>query len=412
MSEREPISGEFVEAVRLLGGSPALVARLEARGTTEPDAMVWHNEDPPGPSNDAGRPADTPRSDRESVLSRVLWWLAGADATVLRQSPRSEKLRYRTLGAAIFLTSVMGGIATFEAAGAAGIQNVMRGLIAVAFAALIVGFERLQVINVSSTLSPLSRILRTVPAIVFGTILALLVATPLVLRVFTTEINAEIAANQLSQRIEYQQKQQAEPALVEATENFDESNVILAQAQRDLAAEITGVGPTGAAGYGPRAALLHRQTEAAQTRLDAASAQLEQVHTRQAADLAAFEAGNRDISLFTRLSALSALGERYRSVGAVHLTLLLLLASVWLMPSLLIASFPFRRPTVYESLLQIDQRFLVARARLVNSEESAPRTDVLADVRAIIDDEYMRVRRESVEDVRRFFEARQGASGG
>jgi hypothetical protein len=121
---------------------------------------------------------------------QLLLTLSGAQVGVLDQCP-SERIKFQSIGWAILITS---GIATvsmwFALYSAMGINPLLALVVAVAWGFVIMGIDRWLI--TSMPINGKRKFAMAVPRLVLAILLGTLISTPLVLRVFESEINAQI----------------------------------------------------------------------------------------------------------------------------------------------------------------------------------------------------------------------------
>jgi Domain of unknown function (DUF4407) len=124
-------------------------------------------------------------------MSRFLINLAGARPQILDQCP-TERLKFQSLGWAILITS---GIATvsmwFALYSAMGINPVLAFFIAVLWGLVIMGIDRWLVTSIPPRGSRRWQV--ALPRVVLAVLLGSLISTPIVLRLFQSEINTQIS---------------------------------------------------------------------------------------------------------------------------------------------------------------------------------------------------------------------------
>jgi Domain of unknown function (DUF4407) len=125
------------------------------------------------------------------VLRKFLLVLSGAQPEVLEQCP-SERIRFESLGWAILITS---GIATvsmwFALNSAMGLNPFIALLGAIVWGLVIMGIDRWLVTSMPTD-SP-RRLFMALPRLALAVLLGTLISTPFVLRIFQSEIDAQIA---------------------------------------------------------------------------------------------------------------------------------------------------------------------------------------------------------------------------
>ena len=140
-------------------------------------------------------------------LRRIVLALSGANEEVLALVP-SERARFESLGWAILITS---GVATismwFALASAVGINGILALPIALAWGLVIMGIDRWLVVTMP--VEGRRKFAIAVPRLALALLLGTLISTPLVLRIFQSEINAQIAKIQQQSYNTFLQQQQA-----------------------------------------------------------------------------------------------------------------------------------------------------------------------------------------------------------
>jgi hypothetical protein len=140
-------------------------------------------------------------------LRRIVLALSGANEEVLALVP-SEQARFESLGWAILITS---GVATvsmwFALASAVGINGILAFPIALAWGLVIMGIDRWLIVTMP--VEGRRKFAIAVPRIALALLLGTLISTPLVLRIFQSEINAQIATMQEQTYNTFLQQQQA-----------------------------------------------------------------------------------------------------------------------------------------------------------------------------------------------------------
>ncbi len=154
----------------------------------------------PTPPQAGDRPAAKPR--RRLSLSRFLIPLSGADAGILDLVP-SERAKFASLGWAVLITGGMAVVSMwFALTTAMGINGILAAPVALFWGLVILGIDRwlIRSMPVSSTLRMLAL---AAPRLVFALLLGILISTPMVLRIFQQEINAEIPVIRQQQLSEF-----------------------------------------------------------------------------------------------------------------------------------------------------------------------------------------------------------------
>ncbi len=140
-------------------------------------------------------------------LRKIVLALSGSNEDVLALVP-SERARFESLGWAILITSGVAAVSMwFALASAAGINGILALPIALAWGLVIMGIDRWLVVTMP--VEGRRKFAIAVPRLALALLLGTLISTPLVLRVFQSEINAQIAKMQEQSYSTFLQQQQA-----------------------------------------------------------------------------------------------------------------------------------------------------------------------------------------------------------
>jgi hypothetical protein len=140
-------------------------------------------------------------------LRRIVLALSGADEEVLTLVP-SEQARFESLGWAILITSGIAAVSMwFALASAVGINGILALPIALGWGLVIMGIDRWLVVTMP--VGSKRKFAIALPRLALALLLGTLISTPLVLRIFQSEINAQIAKMQQQSYNTFLQQQQA-----------------------------------------------------------------------------------------------------------------------------------------------------------------------------------------------------------
>ncbi len=127
-------------------------------------------------------------------LRRLVLGLSGADEEILGYVP-SERTRFESLGWAILITSCMAMISMwFALSSALGINGIVAIPVAVFWGLVIMGIDRWLITSMPADGS--RKFAMAVPRLLLAVLLGTLISTPLVLRIFQSEIDAQMAVMQ------------------------------------------------------------------------------------------------------------------------------------------------------------------------------------------------------------------------
>jgi Domain of unknown function (DUF4407) len=153
-------------------------------------------------------------------LRKLVLWLSGAHAEVLELVP-SERARFESLGWAILITSCMAAISMwFALSSALGINGILAIPVALFWGLVIMGIDRWLI--TSMPVDGGRKFAMAVPRVVLAILLGTLISTPLVLRIFQSEINAQMATMQQANYSTFLQQQQQSQVDKQVTTDNDE----------------------------------------------------------------------------------------------------------------------------------------------------------------------------------------------
>ena len=278
-------------------------------------------------------------------------WLGGADQEILLQAPR-EKSRFVQMAGVLLTTAAIATLSMIFA--------LHDGLKAPLFPALLLGLgwgfiilnlDRFLVLSMGATRDRWKLVLMALPRLALAVVLSLVISTPLVLRVFASDINAQLYTMRLADstkqaKLEVHSKEQQQLNQVQA--QIDADNAILsghvpsvtspqlqaAQAQiaklqpeaqkdfqtenRDFEAwqcELTGdhcVGSSGKSGDGPRAQAKKQIYLQDQATYDSVETQLKQAQRAEQAAQAAAAKGQPAVTARAQQQARQELPKLYQ----------------------------------------------------------------------------------------------------
>ncbi len=278
-------------------------------------------------------------------LTRVLLRCAGVDPGLLRSAPH-EVASYSSLGGAILLSAAFAGISSAVAVDSAFAESSrwLTGVVSICFGLLTFSIDRMLVTLQISRVLP-QRPLRSgavllVPRVLLAILLSLVIAEPIVLKVFGPEIRRQVAIQQ--EQIGRSNDVYSEPAA--------EVSAQIAELEARLADELRGEGGSGETGDGRLAARIRAEI-AALTRLESS---LRKEAVRDALSV------RGEPSLLAQSQALEAVTAESRRAWYAVLGLRLLFILLPLMP-LLFAFWVARRPGAYQLAIAARNRELESR---------------------------------------------------
>ena len=212
-------------------------------------------------------------------ITKMFWWLSGADPQILRHSPYSDHVKYFGLGAIVLATGILaalsGGYAFYTVFSSANFDGATPysvdgyALFQASFFALIWGLIILNLDRFiisssgigdgSGTISKRT-LLQASPRIFMAVVLSIVIAAPLELRIFESEIEAELFKMQKEQLLvlnqitdtEYEQRltevtvrrDDLEQSIFELEELIKEQEI---KYQEEIAGRVSGIPGAGRA---------------------------------------------------------------------------------------------------------------------------------------------------------------------
>jgi Domain of unknown function (DUF4407) len=153
-------------------------------------------------------------------LRRLVLALSGADEEILSYVP-SERTRFESLGWAILITSCMAMISMwFALSSALGINGILAIPVAVFWGLVIMGIDRWLI--TSMPIDGSRKFFMAVPRVLLAILLGTLISTPLVLRIFQSEIDAQMAVMQQKNYSSFLANQQSSQVNQQVTTYDDE----------------------------------------------------------------------------------------------------------------------------------------------------------------------------------------------
>jgi hypothetical protein len=130
-------------------------------------------------------------------LDTLLARLGGADVGVLDQA-RKEKSRYVAMAIVLLSTAFLAVLSmTFAMMDGLHVGNPGAVLVGLAWGAVILNLDRLLILSLKPRAGTVRLILMIVPRILMAALLGLVIATPLTLRIFQPEINAQMTSDNI-----------------------------------------------------------------------------------------------------------------------------------------------------------------------------------------------------------------------
>jgi uncharacterized protein DUF4407 len=153
-------------------------------------------------------------------LRRLVLALSGADEEILEYVP-SERTRFESLGWAILITSCMAMISMwFALSSALSVNGIVAIPVAVFWGLVIMGIDRWLI--TSMPIDGGRKFAMAVPRVLLAILLGTLISTPLVLRIFQSEIDAQMAVMQQKNYSSFLSNQQSSQVNQQVTTYYNE----------------------------------------------------------------------------------------------------------------------------------------------------------------------------------------------
>jgi len=153
-------------------------------------------------------------------LRRLVLALSGADEEILSYVP-SERTRFESLGWAILITSCMAMISMwFALSSALAVNGILAIPVAVFWGLVIMGIDRWLI--TSMPIDGSRKFFMALPRVLLAILLGTLISTPLVLRIFQSEIDAQMAVMQQKNYSSFLSNQQSSQVNQQVTTYDDE----------------------------------------------------------------------------------------------------------------------------------------------------------------------------------------------
>lgn len=148
-------------------------------------------------------------------MRKFLIWASTADPAILRQCP-GERIRYEAMGAAILTTATIACVsATFAVSMALHLWLPFAVVVGLGWGLAILNIDRLLVGGVHRRETTWGNVATALPRLVLALLIGAVVSTPLVLRIFDSEINAQLDVDHQTALVAFTDKINTDPRFVE-----------------------------------------------------------------------------------------------------------------------------------------------------------------------------------------------------
>ncbi len=170
------------------------------------------------------------------MISKFFVWLAAADADILDKCP-SERHRYQTTGAAVLVTAALGAVSgTFALTTAMDLHLAWAAVAGLLWGMAVLSIDRMLIAGVTRRPTALANLIAALPRLGLAMLIGAVISTPLVLRIFETEIKTQLEINHRAAKEEFARDLAEDP-------RFADIPVLKAQVT-ELQAVVNGTGGT------------------------------------------------------------------------------------------------------------------------------------------------------------------------
>jgi Domain of unknown function (DUF4407) len=170
-------------------------------------------------------------------LGDKLAWLGGADAEVLRDVPGSSRNRFVQMALVLLTTASLAAVSmTFALHDGVHVSWVAAAPFGLFWALVILNIDRFLIMSMGTTHDRRQLLMMAVPRVVMAMVLAAVISTPLVLRVFRSDIRSELFMHQLSES----RQQAAAERQTSAQQEANRLTALIRQDQSIVAGNLRG----------------------------------------------------------------------------------------------------------------------------------------------------------------------------
>jgi len=125
-------------------------------------------------------------------MSKFFHFAAGVSKDIMAECPESEKIKYASIGASVYFTTLMAGLSAYFAFYLIFEQVFSSVFLSILWAALIFNLDRFLVSSFRKKGKPLAEFLQALPRILMAVFIALVISKPLELKLFQSEIDFKL----------------------------------------------------------------------------------------------------------------------------------------------------------------------------------------------------------------------------
>lgn len=282
-------------------------------------------------------------------MKKILWWSSGADPEILMKLP-SEQNKYATIGIAVILTGIVAfvtGTYSFQLIFNNFSTSILIGLV---WGMLIFNIERILIQNTFSRGETISQtMLKSIPIILIVLTLTIVIIYPLVLRIFSDEIDQQLVRQTQNVVLEIEKNYNEQivvfsDEIIKLEKNLSIKDNNVKELREDYDDELSGKGGTSVVGLGPVAKFKKEAYERAvneyqQDKINARKRQselknrIEQIEIQKNLHIKDIQEQGVH-SLIAKLTALSKLEKENKTIFFVRFLILFLMFLLHLLPFL------------------------------------------------------------------------------
>ncbi|MEY3194918.1 MAG: hypothetical protein RIQ78_1015 [Bacteroidota bacterium] len=136
---------------------------------------------------------------RASKIGLLLIFSAGVSGDILRNCPRSEYIKYSSMGATVLFTALLALLSSYFAFSLIFSADWLRWMLAIFWAAIIFNLDRYIISSMRKKEKPMQEWLQAFPRLLLAGVIAMVIAKPLELKLFESEINQFLTQDKITQ---------------------------------------------------------------------------------------------------------------------------------------------------------------------------------------------------------------------
>jgi hypothetical protein len=156
---------------------------------------------------------------RVSKIGQLLIFSAGVSRDILRSCPHSEYVKYSSMGATVVCTALLALLSSYFAFSLIFSADWLRWMLAIFWAAIIYNLDRYIISSMRKKEKHVQEFLQAVPRLLLAGVIAMVIAKPLELKLFESEINQFLAQDKIAQVAAVENQYAPQLAAIEQAKN-------------------------------------------------------------------------------------------------------------------------------------------------------------------------------------------------